>query len=200
MSDGRRSKNGDDESDTSSNDDGVEFVGATFQPFIMGSESNEWNPHSESVFGLPPYKLIYNIEVFGRYCDECNNKLESPMTFAPDFITVDDKGGVLPLHTPGRGGHHHVVVKEELDNDEILKTRQVDRRIINTILCPNCSQRFIQGDLVEPVIHQFVTAAPILTHCQLTKKIRQPQLDHGKKKLATHARAFCQSRAMEFLC
>lgn len=157
------------------NDEDIEFIGASFQPFIL-NDSQIWDSPIQRASALPPYKLIYEVEVFGRYCDECNRVLDIPKKFQVDFVTVN-QNGLLLLPPSAIDDMSGSIVKEEITGIE----RLVDRSITNVVLCPNCSVQFIERESLEPIIHQLTTSVPILLHCQFINDVILPHYDHGMK-------------------
>lgn len=196
-------QNVNDENSSDDDDNEIEFVGASFQPYIANS-SEIWSSPVQRASALPPYNLIYNVEIFCRYCDECNEMLDEPKVFPHDFVTLDSDNRFIlgpaaektraevaeETSTPGQDsiipGQHSTVtpdqdsiidptVKDEMDETH----RRIDRAITNVVLCTQCAEKFIQRESVGPVIAQINRAAPILSHCLFLKEAVLPNFDHG---------------------
>lgn len=161
----------------------IEFSGASFQP-LSADNRNLWDTPAQRAAAQPPYILIYRTEIFGHYCDECNNALQTPTHFAPDYVSVPDPS-LLPPRAVDVGtkagktvGTRIETIKEEM-LEGTVQGRILDRSILNPVLCNQCSQLYVETVSLEPLIERWVRATPVLSHCYLIEDELSLSFDHG---------------------
>lgn len=149
----------------------VTYVGATFDPSFG----------KDAAARCLPFELIYKVEVFSRYCDECHCYVKTPERVKPHIVRIPNTRS-----SQQQQQQQQPCLKEKSENQEALSSDAsckasgskslhdfvtVDLSLASVILCSKCSKKFVPRESVEILWARIRVEIPLLKHCRCLPEI-----------------------------